>query len=250
MKPILRKIFFVLLLLAPVCFTCDAQDNMPKYLFGISSGVFVYQGDLTPETLGSYKTVRPLIQLLASKFINSSFLLRGNVVFGGLHGDEAMYDQPEYRQQRAFRFHSRVVEISAVGEWNILGRNYISRGFSPYVHAGAGVSFLRVTRDYIRLNAEYFANAPELFTGLNADIQHAPPKVLLVMPVGIGVRYYLSDKIGISAESTYRIMSNDYLDGFSQSVNPANGDHYYSHTVGVVYRVGKKNRMNCPVMKY
>ena len=249
MKPILRKIFFVLLILVPVCFTCDAQDNLPKYQFGIMGGAFVYQGDLTPEALGSYKTLRPLIQLLASKFINSSFLIRGNLVFGGLHGDESRYDQPEYRQQRAFSFHSPVMELSGVGEWNILGRNYISRGFSPYLFAGAGVSFLRIRRDYSRLNAEYFANAPELFTGLNADIQHAPPKVLLVMPVGVGLRYYLSDKIGITAESSYRIMSNDYLDGFSQSVNPAKGDHYYSHTIGIVYRIGKKNTLACPVIK-
>ena len=136
-----------------------------------------------------------------------------------------------------------------MAEWNILGRNYISRGFSPYLFAGAGMSLLQVKRDYSRLNAEYFANAPELFTGLNADIQHAPPKVLLVMPVGVGVRYYLSDKIGITAESSYRIMSNDYLDGFSQSVDPARGDHYYSHTIGIVYRLGKKNTLACPVIK-
>jgi len=68
--------------------------------------------------------------------------------------------------------------------------------------------------------------------------------------VGVGVRYYLSDKIGISAETTYRVMSNDYLDGFSQAANPAKGDHYYSHTIGAVYRLGKKNTLDCPVVRY
>ena len=247
MKSILRKIFFAAAI-TTLGTTANAQSNLAKYQFGIHTGVFVYQGDLTPETFGSYKTLRPVIQFFGSRFLSSSFLLRANLAFGSLRGDDAKYDEPAYRQQRNFNFHSPVMELSGMMEWNILGRNYISRGFSPYLFAGAGTSFLRVRRDYSRLNAEYFANAPELFSGLNADIQHSPPKVLLVIPVGAGVRFYLSDKIGVSAESSYRIMSNDYLDGFSQAVNPSKGDHYYSHTVGVVYRLGKKNTMDCPVV--
>ena len=88
--------------------------------------------------------------------------------------------------------------------------------------------FLRIQRDYSQLNTEYFGTTSPIVTGLNTDIQHSPPRVLLVLPVGVGVRYYFSDRIGISAESSYRIMSNDYLDGFSQSVDLVRGDHYYS----------------------
>ena len=115
--------------------------------------------------------------------------------------------------------------------------------------AGGGVSFLNIHRDYSNFNAEYFGTNSPIITGLNADLQHTPPKLLLVMPVGIGVRYYFSDRLGLSAETSYRIMSNDYLDGFSQSVDPVKGDHYYSHSIGVVYRLGKKNTLECPPMR-
>ena len=33
-----------------------AQQKNPKYEFGINLGFTVYQGDLTPERLGSFKT--------------------------------------------------------------------------------------------------------------------------------------------------------------------------------------------------
>lgn len=251
MKSIWRKIFCAVLITTLACFASDAQViNLPKYQFGISGGVFVYQGDLAAEDFGSYQTLKPAVNLFVSKLLSASFAARGNLAFGGLRGDDAVYNEPEYRRQRNFNFHSPVLELSAIGEWNILGRNYVLRGFSPYMFAGTGVGFWKIRRDYSHLNAEYFGMTSETITGLNTDIQRSPPKALLVFPVGIGFRYYLSDKIGFTAESMYRIMSNDYLDGFSQSVNPVKGDHYYSHTVGVVYRVGKKNSLNCPVMKY
>jgi hypothetical protein len=230
--------------------TAGAQTNVAKFQFGINAGAFVYQGDLTPETLGSYKTLRPTISLFASKFFSSSFAFRGNLALGKLRGNDAVYDQPAYRQHRNFNFRSPVIELSGIAEWNVLGRNYTSRGLAPYLFAGGGISLVKIKRDYSHLDAEYFPSTAEVITGLTADAQHSLPKALLVLPVGIGVRYYLSDRIGISAETSYRIMSNDYLDGFSLAANPAKGDHYYSHTIGVVYRVGKKNTLDCPAIRH
>lgn len=228
----------------------SAQTNDPAFQFGVSAGTFIYQGDLTPSAIGSYRTLKPVISLFASKLLGPSFALRANLAFGGLKGDDAKYSKPEYRQQRNFNFTSPVVEISGLAEWNILGRNYINRGLSPYLFAGVGYSFLKIRRDYSNLNTEYFSAESGLVTGLATDAQRSLPKGLLVLPVGIGTRYYLSDRIGISAETSYRIMSNDYLDGFSQSANPGKEDHYYSHSIGIVYRMGKKNTLACPVVKY
>lgn len=225
-------------------------SNNPKFQFGVAAGTFIYQGDLTPSGLGSYRTIKPAIGLFASKLFTPSFSARVNLAFGGLKGDDAKYSNPEYRQQRNFNFRSPVAELSAIGEWNVLGRNYISRGLAPYVFAGVGYSFLKIRRDWSNLNTEYFSAESELMTGLTEDAQRTPPRGLLVLPIGVGARYYLSDKIGISAETSYRLTSTDYLDGFSQSANPSKKDHYYSHTIGVVYRIGKKNTLDCPVVRY
>jgi hypothetical protein len=238
------------LILIQINFNAQAQTSIQKFQFGVSIGTFVYQGDLAPSALGSYKTLKPAINLFASKLMSPSFALRGNLAFGKLKGDDAKYSSPAYRQQRNFYFTSPVVELSAIAEWNILGRNYISRGLSPYLFAGIGYSFLKIKRDYSRLNTEYFSSESALMTGLPADAQHSLPHGLLVLPVGAGTRYYLSDRIGISAEISYRLMSSDYLDGFSKAANPTKSDHYYIYSIGALYRIGKKNTLGCPVMKY
>jgi hypothetical protein len=250
MKSILKEAVCLVVIMSGIIFGVNAQTNIPKFQFGLGAGAIVYQGDLTPTATGSYKTMKPAINLFASRLFSPSFALRGNLVFGKLKGDDAKYDHPEYRQQRNFNFTSPVVEISGIAEWNVLGKNYVSRGFSPYLFAGMGYSFLKISRDYSNLNLEYFSAGSELITGLSIDAQHSLPKGLLVFPVGAGARYYLSDRIGISAEASYRLMSNDYLDGFSQAANSTKGDHYVIYSVGAVYRLGKKNTLGCPVMKY
>ena len=244
------KAALCLAVLSNTIFNAKAQTNIPRLQFGISPGIIVYQGDLTPSSAGSFKTMKPGINFFASKLFSSFFSVRANLAFGKLKGDDAKYNHPEYRQQRNFNFTSPVAEISGIAEWNLMGKNYVSRGFAPYVFAGAGYSFLKIRRDWSRLNVAYFGAESELMTGLAADAQHSLPRGVLVLPVGVGSRYYLSDRIGISAEASYRLMSSDYLDGFSQAVNPDKGDHYSLYSAGMVYRLGKKNTMDCPVMKY
>lgn len=250
MKTTIPKFICVFSLLFFSAFSLKAQENVPKYQFGISGGTFVYQGDLTPDPLGSYRTLRPAISLFAGRIFSPSWSARLNFARGRLSGNDAAYSKPDYRQQRNFNYTSPVTELSLLAEWNPLGRNYRSRGLSPYVFGGIGYSFLNISRDWSNLNESYFAPESGVLTGLPEDISTSPPGGLLVMPVGIGARYYLNDRIGISAETSYRIFTTDYLDGFSQAVNREKTDHYYSHMVGVVYRIGKKNTLECPVVKY
>lgn len=245
-----RRAVCLMLLLYCANLTSHAQINVPKFQFGIGVGTFIYQGDLTPSSIGSYKTWKPVINLFAAKLFSPSFSIRGNLAFGSLKGDDAKYNNPEYRQQRNFNYRTPVAEISGIAEWNVLGRNYLSRGFAPYLFAGMGYSFLKIKRDWSNFNSEYFGAESEVITGLATDAQRSLPKGLLIFPVGIGARYYLSDKIGISAETLYRFASTDYLDGFSKAANPSKNDHYFSHTIGVVYRLGKKNMLDCPVIRY
>jgi Domain of unknown function (DUF6089) len=248
MRSILRDALCVVGILIRIQYTANGQENVAKYQLGASLGTYVYMGDLTPNSLGSYRTLKPALNLFASKLFSPSFALRANIGFGRLKGDDAKYAHPEYRQQRNFNFTSPVTEISALAEWNVLSRNYISRGFSPYVFAGIGYSFLKIWRDWSNLNTEYFGE--DVLTGLAADAQQSLPRGLLVLPVGIGIRYYLTDRIGISAEASYRVMSTDYLDGFSKAANPTENDHYGIYSIGAVYRIGKKNALACPVIKY
>ncbi|HMD00161.1 MAG TPA: DUF6089 family protein [Ferruginibacter sp.] len=229
----------------------DAQPDLSKWQVGVNVGAFIYQGDLTPSQFGSYKTWKPGFGLYVSRIVSPSFILRTNLAFGKLKGDDAKYDQPAWRQQRNFNFTSPVTELSELIVWNIFKNNSNEEGkrFSPYLFAGAGISFVKVNRDYSSFNAAYFGDGEDLPARLQADADHKLPRKLLVLPVGTGVEFYLTPKISLTAETNFRYTRTDYLDGFSQAANPDKNDFYHSHTVGLVYKFGSKNMLGCPVLR-
>lgn len=179
-----------------LCFTVEAgtvfsQTNFHKYEFGINAGMMLYQGDLTPWRIASYETQQLTVGIHAAKIINPVLSLRAQLAFGKLKGDDALYNNPEYRQQRNFSFTSPVTELSAQLVWNLTASNYKDKGFSPYVFAGAGLSRLKVRSDRSGLNTEYFIhNGSDIMDGLAADSAHGAPRTIPVLPVGGGIRYF------------------------------------------------------------
>lgn len=239
----------LLFITTTVCFiSASAQINTSKYEIGLKAGIFIYQGDLTPSDVGSYKTIRPQFGIFANRLLSQSFAIRINFDAGSVHGDDAKYNHPSWRRDRSFRFSSPVYELSAQLVLDILGRNYDRpvKSLSPYVFAGAGISYISAKRDFSRMNAAVFTPESDAVAGLARDIATVTPRIIPVFPVGIGFRYALTKKISIIGESSYRFIPTDYLDGFSYSANPSRNDHYYSHSVGAVYSFGKKNSWDCP----
>ena len=110
MKSVLKKTILAAILFSGNINFVQAQINLSKYEVGLSGGVMVYQGDLTPQTLGSYKTMKPQFALHIYRIISPSFSVRLNVNRGKLYGDDAKYTNPEWRQQRNFNFTTPVTD--------------------------------------------------------------------------------------------------------------------------------------------
>lgn len=222
-----------------------SQSNISSYEIGINGGIFIYQGDLTPTRYGSFKTASFVIGINGSRRISKTFALRLDMNIGRVKGDEFKYDDPAWRKQRAFAFRSPVTEIIASAVYNPLG---ITSKLSPYLFAGLGYSFLNIRRDYSRYNEAYFSSE-SLNSGLAADIDHALPKAVPIIPLGAGLRYRMTERLSLNSEMSYRVMSTDYLDGFSQSGNPGRKDNYYKYSVGIIYSFGAGNKYDCPVIR-
>lgn len=217
---------------------------------GLNGGIYVYQGDLTPERFGSFRTIQPGFSLFVKKPINHFLAARIHMSFATLKGDESRYGKPEYRQQRNFYFSSPVKEFSGQLVWNILDRNYDDYGIMPYIFSGAGVSLVRVRKDHSRMDPAVFGESSDVYTGLAADNAHGTPRALFSVPVGAGAEYPLSERFSVNLEASYRFIFTDYLDGFSQSASPKYKDHYHSTSAGIIYKFGTKIKgVGCPVVK-
>jgi hypothetical protein len=227
-----------------------AQTKYSPYEFGLGAGQFIYQGDLVPTPAGSYNTLRHGFTAFGSKIIGPSFSIRANFAFGKIAGDDAKFSLPAWRKERNFNFTTPVVEATALLVWNVLGKNNDGYGFAPYVFGGAGLSYLNIKRSAANFNTAFFSEEPAVIAGLEADLAHRLPRLTPVLPVGAGIRYAVNRQLSIYAESSYRLMFTDYLDGFSQAANANKNDHYYTNSIGVIYRLAGKNTLKCPVIKY
>jgi hypothetical protein len=223
----------------------NAQTK-PSLEFGILPSLFIYQGDLTPSKVGSYRTMKPGLVLFANLGIWERVSLRTNLAIGALKGDDAKYSSPDWRPERALLFTTPLVEISELAVVNILKNTR----WRPYVFGGVGLSLLKITRDWSRFNSQYFSNDVKATAGLATDIQRSAPKRIIVLPAGIGAKYPLSEKISVVGETSYRVTFTDYLDGFSEVANPDKKDYYFTHSLGITYQFGGavsgKSKLDCP----
>jgi opacity protein-like surface antigen len=224
-----------------------AQFTPSKWEIGINVGTLIYQGDLSESSFGYTNSLKPSVELWVSKSLDPYFSIRANLLQGSLGADESTYAAPAYRRHRNLSFNSPVTEVSAELVWDINGKTYSEgmRRFSPYLFAGAGFAILHVNRNWSRFDTTYFNSQSTASLGLGMDTLHKTPTFLPIIPVGIGLRYMVSDRIFINAEATYRITSSDYIDGFSYSANPDKNDHYYGLSLGVSYRFGWTG-ISCP----
>lgn len=228
----------------------EAQSGLfPRYELSLHLGTFIYQGDLTPNDYGAFNTMKPGFAITATRNLNSQYAIRFQLLRGSLKGDDSKYENPDWRQQRNFKFRTPVTELSVQGVRNILRLNSNDAGiinFSPYFFAGISFSFLNITRDWSQFNYAHFAGETAVINGLDEDINHKIPKAVFSIPIGIGVRYGITEKLSFSLEGTYRIIGNDYIDGFSHAANPKMADHYHTAVLGLIYSFGKRNMFDCP----
>jgi hypothetical protein len=99
-----------------ICFfygTVHGQTTaLPGWELGGNAGVFIYQGDLAPSAIGSYKTARTGLSLYGNRILSNFFALRTNLTIAGLAGDDTKYPNPAWRVERALNFRTSVFEIS------------------------------------------------------------------------------------------------------------------------------------------
>lgn len=178
---------FIFLLLLP--FTSFAQDE-PEYRMEVGGGLglVAYEGDFNANLL---KGMQPMGALTAKYRMNPRMAWAANLGVGKLKGSSEHVDTwyPELRDN-PIEFSSTLVYLDLRYEYNFwafgTGREYHgARPFTPFVALGAGLACVKPDESVVAFQ----------------------------VPIGLGVKYKLRDRMNLTAEWMMHFSGSDCLDG-------------------------------------
>lgn len=202
-----------------------AQQNVEAGLF---AGFANYQGDLAENEVEIGETKLAYGGYI-SYLINPKVIVRGNVYYGNISGDDRNSTE---LVSRAYNFTADVLEIGVNAQWLIFGRSrYNNSGifvpqFTPYLTGGVAITTIKADLMYPDTD-ENNANFPEV-----ADTDN-----FLVVPIGVGLRYEMVEFLTLGFELGARATFSDYVDNVSLNGNSNKNDWYLfgGFTLGYVF---------------
>lgn len=253
----MRKLWFISAILGFCFFNANAQNGLfsPKNIVnhystaGIGGGSSHYFGDLAPYSYfyhGLYTNVRWNITGNYTRFLSQQFGVRAQLSYIRIAGDDYTFgkrnlDNLWRNYIRNMNFRNDIKEFNISGIWNLLPQyNKGPRGRStimPFATAGIGFYSHRPEGNYPS-NA---TGAPfewvDLKTANTSSVNYS--LVQVVMPLSLGIRYKLNEKIDITLEGGLRLTPTDYLDDVSQDPYlPAGGNPVLNPTILQLHRSG------------
>ena len=186
----MRRVLFFLWLLAAAVTTIRAQDDEEyKMEIGAGLGLVSYEGDFNGNIT---RGAQPMASVLFRRVINPYMGIRANVSYGKLKGDSRNVTTwyPDLRQQPV-TFDNTLVDAGLGYEYNFwpygTGRDYRgARRCTPFVFAGVGVTYVSGGPDNV-----FTAN----------------------VPLGVGVKYKLGNRLNLGLEWAVHFSMSDKLDG-------------------------------------
>ena len=76
MKKSIQHLLLISLLLLGTMRFSYAQPDLSHWQIGVNAGTFIYQGDLSPSRLGSYKTMKPDLGIYVSRILSPAIAVQ------------------------------------------------------------------------------------------------------------------------------------------------------------------------------
>ncbi|MGY6559347.1 MAG: type IX secretion system protein PorG [Nitritalea sp.] len=237
-----------LLLLGSIFFSFFSGVHAQSYEIGGGLGVASYTGDiarrLDNSRLGLHGTV------FGKRNFDNVWTLRLGLAYGRVSGADSLARHDAANIARNAFFRSDIFEGHAVMEYHFLDymNPQVPVKFSPYALFGLG-GFFHSTRgassapfrEILRLkdsgSGPVQVRSTELIDGEAKEIER-PRGGSLIVPLGVGVKYKLSERWIFSVEASIRLTFTDNLDGISENYDDPN-------TTAPVQRIGT-NRFSGP----
>ena len=163
-------------------------DDEYRMEIGAGVGLIGYLGDFNSSITGS---LQPMGTVLARYLMNPYTAIRLSASYGKLKGssDETKTFYPDYNEQ-TYTFSNTLIDLSLTYEYNFwpygTGRDYRgAKRFTPFIFGGIGMTAVSGTRNVITAN----------------------------VPIGLGLKYKLGERLNIGMEWGMHFAMNDELDG-------------------------------------
>lgn len=186
----MRKLLLMLMVLLPAA-RMSAQDD-PQYRMEIGAGVGMvsYEGDFNGNVL---KNMQPMFSALWRYNFDPYKDLRLSATYGKLKGSSKDVDTyyPDYATEE-YSFNRNLLDVSLVFEYNFwpygTGRDYRgAKRLTPYIYGGIGAT------------SASGGGSKSVFT---ANV-----------PIGIGVKYKVRERLNVGLDWGFHFSLNDELDG-------------------------------------
>lgn len=203
---------------------CSFSYTITAQISGsIKLGLAGYQGDIhcrTDANIGIFDQLTPAFGIGVRLPINEQIGLRAEASAFRLSADEALFENVDHKN-RGWTFNNNFIEVAAMVDWELWGHKrwtetrQFKRTLTPVIFAGLGVSFNNPEVDFQSSSNSRISNDKE-------DAGRA----ILALPVGLGLKYYMSERFAFALELGMRLPTSDYYDGISLSGNADQNDAY------------------------
>ncbi len=203
-----------------------------RHEVSVFAGMATYQGDLhsfSDENLSLTSELNTAIGLMYTLNINNPISVGLSYFTTKLSGDDGKSSE-YWHKKRDFSFTNRIHEFALRVDYEPFQLQ--NSKFMPYIFGGVGIIAGNAKTDFeSKKNNDSWKNI------IDQDIQNKK-NTSLSIPLGIGLRYYLTSNISIKLEGSIRVGMNDYLDGVSVGGHPAS-DSFGAAGLSFVYGFGQ-----------
>lgn len=181
-----KKLFLYLILFIGLIFPEKTLSQEYIYEIGVTTGTSFYMGDLNKTKLFLHPGISGGV--LFRYNINFHWAIKANLLAGNVSGNSEDSENI-FPFEKNVIFNRNFTELGAQVEFNFLPYSdkysYIgTKNYSPYVFAGVGITN---------------SSGESEFLGMN-------------MPLGIGYKYKIRNRINIGVEFSMRKLFSDYFD--------------------------------------
>lgn len=213
---VLKRIIAIILVAVASVPALIAQETY-RFEVGGGGGMSGYVGDAGKLFKNPGWNVGGVFRYL----IDRRWSLKANLIVAGINGNS---EGTVYPDGASYSFNSTLYDVGAQMEFNFfnfgIGSKYMNlKRITPYLTVGLGGAYAHPSQ------------------GSNA--------VSIVLPMGVGVKYKLKERLNIGVEFTMRKCFGDYIDGLSDLNGikhsfAKNTDWYSVLMVSVTYEFSKR----------